>query len=134
MKPTKSFPMMLALTLLLAITALLPAGAQTSYDRDVVIQVMRTNQQTLGQVRAALNRGDFYAAAEGFWKFAEGQNRIMKFTPPKGSKAEWDRVLGKFVDTALRGVGAAGERDAPKGLKIVEELQALNKEGHSIFR
>jgi len=118
----------------LALALVVPAAAQTAYNRDEVIQVMRTNQQTLGQVRAALNRGDFYAAAEGFWKFAEGQNRIMKFTPPKGNKAEWDRVLGKFVDTALRGVGAAGERDAPKALKILEELQTLNKEGHSLFR
>lgn len=118
----------------LALALVVPVAAQAAYNRDEVIQVMRTNQQTLGQVRAALNRGDFYAAAEGFWKFAEGQNRIMKFTPPKGNKAEWDRVLGKFVDTALRGVGAAGERDAPKALKILEELQTLNKEGHSLFR
>lgn len=134
MKPSKAFPVILMVTLFLALAAVSPLAAQAAYDRDVVIQVMRTNVQTLGQVRSALNKGDFFAAAEGFWKFAEGQNRIMKFTPPKGGKAEWDRVLGKFVDTALRGVGAAGERDAAKGLKIVDELQALNKEGHSIFR
>ncbi len=134
LKPAKKFPMVIAIAAILAVSAILPAAAQAAYDRDVVVQVMRSNVQTLGQVRAALAKGDFYAAAEGFWKFAEGQNRIMQFTPPKGSKAEWDRVLGKFVDTALRGVGAAGERDSAKGLKIVEELQALNKEGHSIFR
>ncbi len=134
MKRMRSLPLAGVIVAALALTLALPAAAQSAYDRDVVVQVMRTNLQTLGQVRAALNKGDFYAAAEGFWKFAEGQNRIMQFTPPKGSKAEWDRVLGKFVDTALRGVGAAGERDAPKGLKIVEELQALNKEGHSLFR
>lgn len=134
MKPSKAFPVILMVTLFLALAVVSPLAAQAAYDRDVVIQVMRTNVQTLGQVRAALNKGDFFAAAEGFWKFAEGQNRIMKFTPPKGDKAEWDRILGKFVDTALRGVGAAGERDAVKGLKIVDELQALNKEGHSIFR
>lgn len=134
MRSIRALPLAAVIAVALALTLVLPAAAQAAYDRDVVIQVMRTNMQTLGQVRAALNKGDFYAAAEGFWKFAEGQNRILKFTPPKGSKAEWDRVLGKFVDTALRGVGAAGERDAPKGLKIVEELQALNKEGHSLFR
>lgn len=130
----KSMIISVLVSLFFAFALVLPVVAQASYDRDIVVQVMRANQQALGQVRAALNRGDFYAAAEGFWKFAEGQNRIMKFTPPKGSKAEWDRVLGKFVDTALRGVGAAGERDSAKALKIVEELQVLNKEGHSLFR
>ena len=130
----KKMKIFLPMTAFLAILAIFPAAGQTTYDRDTVIQVMRSNAQTLGQVKSALNKGDFFAAAEGFWKFAEGQNRIMKFTPPKGSKAEWDRVLGKFVDTALRGVGAAGDRDAAKGIKILEELQALNKEGHSIFR
>ncbi len=134
MKPGTAFLKVLTVALILALTLALPAAAQTAYDRDVVVQVMRTNVQTLGQVRAALNKGDFFAAAEGFWKFAEGMNRIQKYTPPKGSKAEWDRILGRFVDAALRGVGSAGERDAPKGLKIVEELQALNKEGHSLFR
>lgn len=134
MRTMRFLPLAVVIAAVFALALTLPAASQAAYDRDVVIQVMRTNLQTLGQVRAALNKGDFYAAAEGFWKFAEGQNRILQFTPPKGSKAEWDRVLGKFVDTALRGVGAAGERDAPKGLKIVEELQALNKEGHSLFR
>ncbi len=119
---------------ILALVSVVPAASQSAYDRDVVVQVMRTNVQTLGQVRGALNRGDFFAAAEGFWKFADGMNRIQKFTPPKGSKTEWDRILGQFVDAALRGAGSAGERDAAKGLKIVEELQALNKEGHSLFR
>ena len=120
----------LAMGLVLAI----PAVAQETYDKAVVVQVMRTNVATLGQVKSALNKGDFYAAAEGFWKFAEGQNKIMQYTPPKGSKAEWDRVLGEFVSTALRGVGATGEKDAAKGLAIVEELQKLNKTGHSLFK
>ncbi len=111
-----------------------PAAAQETYDKAVVVQVMRGNVATLGQVKAALNKGDFYAAAEGFWKFAEGQNKIMQYTPPKGSKAEWDRVLGEFVSTALRGVGASGEKDAAKGLAIVEELQKLNKTGHTLFK
>lgn len=134
MKRQKSLISTLILFALLAAAVAMPVSAQAVYDRDVVISVMRANYQSLGLVKSALSRGDFYAAAEGFWKFAEGQNRIMKFTPPKGSKAEWDRILGEFVDTALRGVGAAGERDATKGLRIVAELEALNKAGHSSFR
>jgi molybdenum-dependent DNA-binding transcriptional regulator ModE len=58
----------------------------------------------------------------------------MQYTPPKGSKAEWNRVLGEFVSTALRGVGASGEKDTAKGLAIVEELQKLNKTGHTLFK
>jgi hypothetical protein len=125
-----------SIILLLALVAAfaVPLAAQTTYDRAVVVQVMRDNASTLGQIRTALNRGDFFAAASGFWKFAEGQNRIMQFTPPKGSKAEWDKVLDEFVSTALRGVGAAGEKDATKGLAVLAELQRLNQSGHAMFR
>lgn len=122
------------LTVAMGLVLAIPAVAQETYDKAVVVQVMRTNVATLGQVKAALNKGDFYAAAEGFWKFAEGQNKIMQYTPPKGSKAEWNRVLGEFVSTALRGVGASGEKDPAKGLAIVEELQKLNKTGHTLFK
>ncbi|OHD81720.1 MAG: hypothetical protein A3J97_08750 [Spirochaetes bacterium RIFOXYC1_FULL_54_7] len=122
------------LVLALAAAFVVPLAAQTTYDRAVVVQVMRDNASTLGQVRTALNKGDFFAAASGFWKFAEGMNRIMQFTPPKGSKTEWDRILGEFVSTALRGVGTAGEKDAAKGLAILAELQRLNQAGHAMFR
>jgi parvulin-like peptidyl-prolyl isomerase len=125
-----------SILLVLAIFAAfaVPLAAQTTYDRAVVVQVMRDNATTLGQVRSALNRDDFFAAAAGFWKFAEGQNRIMQYTPPKGSKAEWDKVLDQFVSTALRGVGAAGEKDRAKGLAVLAELQRLNQSGHAMFR
>ena len=122
------------LVLALVVASVVPLAAQTGYDRAVVVQVMRDNASTLGQVRTALNRGDFFAAASGFWKFAEGQNRIKQFTPPKGSKAEWDKILDEFVSTALRGVGAAGEKDAAKGLAVLAELQKLNQSGHAMFR
>jgi hypothetical protein len=120
--------------LAIALVAAGTVAAQTMYDQAVVVQVMRANATLLGQVRTALNRADFFAAAEGFWKFAEGQNRIMKFTPPKGSKAEWDNVLDQFVSLALRGVGTAGEKDAVKGLQILADLQKLNQAGHAMFR
>jgi hypothetical protein len=120
--------------LVVAVAFVVPVAAQTTYDRAVVVQVMRDNASILGQVRTALNRGDFFAAASGFWKFAEGQNRIMQFTPPKGSKAEWDKILDQFVSAALRGVGAAGEKDAAKGLAVLAELQRLNQSGHAMFR
>ena len=122
------------LVLILLFSSVLPLTAQSSYDRTVVVQVMRDNASILGQVRTALNKGDFFAAASGFWKFAEGQNRISAYTPPKGSKAEWDRILDQFVSTALRGVGAAGEKDSAKGLAILAELQKLNQSGHAMFR
>ena len=81
------------LVLALVAAFVIPLAAQTTYDRAVVVQVMRDNATTLGQVRTALNRDDFFAAAAGFWKFAEGQNRIMQYTPPKGSKADRKSVV-----------------------------------------
>lgn len=125
-----------SIILVLALVAAfaVPLAAQTTYDRAVVVQVMRDNASILGQVRTALNQGNFFAAASGFWKFAEGQNRIMQFTPPKGSKAEWDKALDQFVSTALRGVGAAGEKDTAKGLAVLAELQKLNQSGHAMFK
>jgi hypothetical protein len=125
-----------SILLVLALVAafVVPLAAQTTYDRAVVVQVMRDNVTILGQVRTALNQGNFFAAATGFWKFAEAQNRIMQFTPPKGSKEEWDKTLDQFASTALRGVGAAGEKDAAKGLAVLAELQKLQQAGHSMFR
>jgi hypothetical protein len=125
-----------AILLVVALVAafVVPLAAQSTYDRAVVVQVMRDNAATLGQVRTALNKGDFFTAASGFWKFAEGQNRIKQYTPPKGSKAEWDRVLDEFVSAALRGVGAAGEKDKAKGLAVLAELQKLIQTGHAMFK
>jgi len=122
-----------ALVLFLATIAAATITAQ-NYDKDTVVKVMRQNVTLLGEIKAALGKGDFFAAGQAFWKFAENMESIRKFTPAKGSKAEWDTVIGEFVFIAMKGVGAAGEKDSVKAGLLLGELQALNKKGHSVFK
>lgn len=121
------------LVVLTMLSVLVPLSAQT-YDRDAVVKVMRVNQVLLGEVKTALGKSDFFAAASGFWKFAEGNESIRKFTPPKGSKTEWDALLGDFVAASLKGVGACGEKDSAKANQLHAELSALMRKGHPLFR
>jgi hypothetical protein len=131
MKSKRAF---FGLVLLVAVLGGLSLHSQSAYDRDQVVKVMRQNQALLGQIRSAIGKADYFGAAQGFWKFAEGMESIRAMTPPKGSAAAWDSTLGEFVFTALRGVGAAGEKDGAKATAALQALQALNQKGHAAFK
>lgn len=104
------------------------------YNKDQVVSVMRENRTLVGQLQSALKESRFADAEKAFYRFAELNASIQPYTPPKGDKKEWDRVLGAFVGAAVRGGVASRSRDAVKADAALKELLALNKEGHSLFR
>jgi len=104
------------------------------YNKDQVVSVMRENRTLVGQIQNALKESRFADAEKAFYRFAELNAAIQPFTPPKGDKKEWDRVMGAFVSAAVRGGVASRSRDAAKSDAALKELIALSQEGHKLFR
>ncbi len=105
-----------------------------AYDGKFVVENMRANVARIGAIKAAVGAGDFGAAAKAFYDYGNEAGMLQKMDPPKGSKDEWVKIWVAFQDTAFKGVGACGERDAEKALKLLDEIVALNKPGHESFR
>ncbi len=122
-----------ALVFLAAFVMALPVAAQ-SYDRDAVVAVMRGNGARLGTIKSAIAAKDIVATAQQFFDFGKGAAEMAKMTPPNGSAEEWLRIWSAFQDAAFKGVGAAGERDFAKMQKALDEILALNKQGHGMFK
>ncbi len=110
------------------------AFAQTAYDRDVSVKVMRDNASLLGQLRTAASRNEFQTAAEKLMLMAQGMAKLLPMAPPKGDKGEWESSIRKFLEAAYRGIGACGTKDSAALNAAVAELLALNKSGHASFR
>lgn len=104
------------------------------YNKDQVVSVMRENRTLVGQIQNALKESRFADAERAFYRFAELNAAIQPFTPPKGDKKEWDRIMGAFVSAAVRGGAASRSRDAAKSDAALKELLALSQEGHKLFR
>ena len=104
------------------------------YNKDLVVQKMRSNGTLFGQLNAAVGAGDFYTAALRFVDLAQNAKALEATDPPKGSKAEWARIYGDLIRAAFRGVGACGEQNADKLKAEVAAIGALMKEGHGKFR
>jgi hypothetical protein len=127
----KRISILLVIVLMVGLPLALSAEA---YDKEVVVQNMRANVARIGAIKAAVAAEDFFAAAQAFFAYSEEAAVLQKMDPPKGSKEEWAGLWGAFQYKALTGVGACGERDAEKALKILDELVAFNKVGHPMFR
>ena len=104
------------------------------YDKSVVVAAMRANVARMGAIKTAVNAQDFFAAGQAFFDYGKEAAAMQKMDPPKGSKEEWVKIWVSFQDKAFLGVGACGERDPAKALKLLDELAALNKVGHPAFR
>jgi len=127
----KRISILVAIALLVGIP--FAAGAD-AYEKEVVVANMRANVARIGTIKAAVAEGNFLAAAHSFYEYGSEAALLHEMDPPKGSKEEWRKIWADFQDTAFKGVGACGERDGPKALKLLDELVALNKVGHPTFR
>ncbi len=105
-----------------------------NYNKELVVQKMRSNGALLGQLNAAAGAGDFYTSALRLMDLAANFKALEATDPPKGSKAEWDRVNQDVVRAAFRGVGACGEQNPEKLKAEVAAIMALMKDGHAKFR
>jgi len=118
---------------LLFLVVLVPT-LSAQYNKDLVVKTMRSNVSLLGPLNAAVNSSDFYTAALRLMDLAQNFKALEDVDPPKGSKAEWNRIHADLIRAAFRGVGACGDQDLP-GLKAeVAAIMALNKEGHDKFK
>ncbi len=104
------------------------------YDKDMVVKAMRANGAAMGELKKAAEAGDFFAAAENLMGIAKNVKSLDAVTPPKGSKEEWDKIHGDLIKSAFKGIGACGEEDKENLNKYIDEIGALIKEGHGMFR
>jgi hypothetical protein len=117
-----------------AFVALLAPQAFAQYNRTEVVNQMRASYGLVQEINKAVGSQDFYTAAVKLMELAEGHKALTALAPPKGSKAEWDRIHNDLVAAAFRAIGACGERDAAKLQSEMGRIFALNKEGHDKFR
>jgi len=104
------------------------------YNQDLVVQKMRSNGALVGQLNTAVGAGDFYASALRLVDLAQNFKALEGIDPPKGSKAEWDRIQADVIRAAFRGVGACGEQNLEQLKAEVGAILALMKEGHGKFK
>ena len=123
--------------ILVAVAVLFVAAAAllfANYDKAKVVSVMRENRTLVGKVQEALKTSDFAAAETSFKRFAEINDSIKEFTPTKGTKEEWSKVIVNFVTAAKKGAEASAAKDSAKAAEALAQLLAYNKEGHTKFR
>jgi hypothetical protein len=118
----------------LALLFVLAPQAFAQYDKNLTVTVMRDDYKLMGEVSAAAKAQDFYGAAVKLMAIADGHKRLLAISPPKGSKAEWDRLHNEVIKAAFRGVGACGTGDAAALQKEMAALGALSQEGHAKFK
>jgi hypothetical protein len=126
----RSITLGLALLLLLVGVPALFAN----YNKELVVQKMRSNGALLGQLNAAVGAGDYYTSALRLMDLAANFKALEATDPPKGSKAEWDRINGDAIRAAFRGVGACGQMNLEQLKAEVGAIMALMKDGHAKFR
>ena len=124
--------------LILAVSLVLLVGLTPAlfaqYDKDTVVKTMRGNLAAMQALTPAVNSKDYYTAALKLMDLAQGAKAMQAVNPPKGDKAEWDRIWSDMIQAAFRGIGACGTRNLDALKTEVGAVGALSKEGHTKFR
>ena len=126
----KAFIFAMALLFLLGISVQLFGD----YDKNAVVKAMRANATLIGEVQQTVKSKDFFTASQKLMAIAENMKALDAFTPPKGSKSEWDRIHRDLIKAAFRGIGACGEENVEKLNAAIGEISGYIKEGHTMFR
>lgn len=122
------------IALCVTVLALFATQAFAEYDKDMVVEVMRSNGANFGELKEAAEGGDYFSAAEALMQIAKNIKSLEAVTPTEGSKEDWDRIHGNLIKAAFKGIGACGEEDSEKLKMYIGEIGAFIKEGHGIFR
>ena len=104
------------------------------YNREAVVAVMRGSVKLLGEINTAAGAEDFYTSAVKLMELAESFKTLEQTPPPRGSRAEWNRIHNELIQAAFRGIGACGEEDGKALQAEISTIMALNKEGHGKFK
>ena len=123
-----------ATVLMVTLLVLASTAAFAEYDRGATVDVMRQNIQNMRGLRTATGTKNYLAVAKAFAGLAQGSRALLQIDPPKGSKADWDRIHNALVDAALEGIVAAAAEDKDAIDAAQGKIGALNKEGHAVFR
>ena len=124
------------LFLVIAVLVILLVTQQlfAQYNREAVVSVMRNSYRLIGEINAAADANDFYTAAVKLMELAEDFKTLEQIPPPRGSRAEWNRIHGELIEAAFRGIGACGERDSRALQAEISKIMAFNREGHRKFK
>ena len=104
------------------------------YNRQAVVTVMRGSIKLLGEINTAAKAEDFYTSAVKLMELAQSFKTLEQTPPPRGSRAEWNRIHNELIQAAFRGIGACGEKDGKVLQAEISKIMALNKEGHGKFQ
>ncbi len=105
-----------------------------SFDGGKVAQVMEINLSSLRKAHEAVAAREDYNAAAAFYAIAHADRALLSMDPPQASKADWDRLFHRLIDTALEGVGAAGEHNHARQVELLRRLEDIRNAGHAEFR
>ncbi len=105
-----------------------------SFDGAKVAQVMDINYSSLRKAHEAVAAHEDYNAAAAFYAIAHADRVLLEMDPPRGSKADWDHLFHRLIDTALEGVGAAGEHNHSRQVELLKKLEEIRNAGHAEFR
>ena len=122
--------------LLVAVLVLLLSTPQlfAQYNQEAVVSVMRNSYKLIGDINTAAAANNFYTAAVKLMELAEAFKTLEQTPPPRGSRAEWNRIHNELIEAAFRGIGACGERDSKALQAELSKIMAFNQEGHSKFK
>ena len=126
----KRFVLLVAVVVLLLITPQLFA----QYNREAVVSVMRDSYRLIGEINTSAAANDYYTTAVKLMELAEAFKTLEQTPPPRGSRAEWDRIHNELIEAAFRGIGACGARDSKALQAELSKIMAFNQEGHSKFK
>ena len=122
--------------MMLCVVVLLLVSAQTfaEYNKDMAVKAMQANAANLGDIKKAAGDKDFFTVAEKLMEIAKTFKSLDALTPPKGTKEDWDKIHDDLIKATFKGIGICGEEDKQKLNTAIEEIGALIKQGHSMFR
>ena len=109
---------------------ILTMASYAEYDQNKVKNVMRNNIQLMRAIGKAAGSEDFQAAGESLMMLAQGMISIQKYTPNRGTQADWDNTMDAFINAAFKGIGASGNKDIDALDAAFIELKNLNSQGH----
>jgi hypothetical protein len=107
--------------------------ATAAYDSAQAKAVMKQVIQNFKELNAKATAKDYYGAAEKFMDIAKIFKSLEAVTPPKGKKAEWDRIHGGLIKAAFKGIGACGAQDDAGIKQAIGEMVKFRDEGHKMF-